>query len=662
MKKAAYTLFLALMATIATAQNPYMPLWEHVPDGEPYVFEDPDNPGKMRVYVYGSHDTHVGEYCGMDNRVWSASVDDLNDWRDEGAAFTYFVDGQYDTMYAPDIAEVVDKKSGKKLYYLYPHSRGDGRVGTVCVGERPAGPFKAINTTTDGRRCLPGSMIDFDPGVLVDDITDTKDPDYERGYRAYVYWGFQHSYAAELDPETMWSVRPGTEQLNYFIPSPRIDWNEGDPQGTTYTAIMEGENPRDYGFFEASSIRKVGNKYVMIYSGFSGREYGMSNTNSSLRYAYGDSPLGPWRSGGVLVDSRGIMPNEDGTALMATNGQNNTHGSIVEINGQWYCFYHRTPRSFGFARQAMVAPIKVVCDKKPVSKGGKVRIMAFDPYAKSKEWSAKATNGTEYVGAEVTSEGFNFYGLDPYKYYSAGIACCTIGHPGPTDTYDCWNNDAPLLGVAAGAIVGFKYFGFGGLQKNCYGLHAFDGAQKGNETMFNLWIKPLTDKAFRIRIMLDGPYMNSLHKGKEIGVVEVTARSRQELTRFSVDVANAVEGLKGKHAIYLVAEGENGELFNLVGLGFSKKDKHIAPPIVPNVTICADGKELSLPPTPVTPSNSNGYTAMNRYQVYAPLTASSIITATATSPDVKIDIFPIVNGRASVTCTYKGQKKIYLIN
>jgi len=25
--------------------NPYLPLWEHEPDGEPRVFEDPDHPG-----------------------------------------------------------------------------------------------------------------------------------------------------------------------------------------------------------------------------------------------------------------------------------------------------------------------------------------------------------------------------------------------------------------------------------------------------------------------------------------------------------------------------------------------------------------------------------------------------------------------------------------
>lgn len=34
-----------------TVGNPYLPLWEHIPDGEPYVFEDPDQPGKYRVYI-----------------------------------------------------------------------------------------------------------------------------------------------------------------------------------------------------------------------------------------------------------------------------------------------------------------------------------------------------------------------------------------------------------------------------------------------------------------------------------------------------------------------------------------------------------------------------------------------------------------------------------
>ena len=39
--------------------NPYLPLWEHLPDGEPRVFEDPDNPGKLRAYIIGSHDLRM---------------------------------------------------------------------------------------------------------------------------------------------------------------------------------------------------------------------------------------------------------------------------------------------------------------------------------------------------------------------------------------------------------------------------------------------------------------------------------------------------------------------------------------------------------------------------------------------------------------------------
>ena len=59
--KIVISLFFMLFALLCnvSAQNPYLPLWEFIPDGEPYVFEDPDNPGKYRVYIYGSHDMPV---------------------------------------------------------------------------------------------------------------------------------------------------------------------------------------------------------------------------------------------------------------------------------------------------------------------------------------------------------------------------------------------------------------------------------------------------------------------------------------------------------------------------------------------------------------------------------------------------------------------------
>ncbi len=648
------------------AQNPYLPLWEHLPDGEPRVFDDPDNPGRKRVYIVGSHDTHYTEYCGNDVRLWSAPVEDLSRWRDEGPIFSWFVNGKWDTMYAPDLVEVKDKKTGKKTYWLYPHSRGWRRVGMVCRGERPSGPFTPVNLNADGTACVEGSLIDFDPSVFVENITNKKDPDFARGYRAYVFYGFRHSTAYELDPNNMYSVRPGTKVHDYFLPASERYGVVRDPAGTTYPALYAGQNPGDFNFFEASSIRQVGNKYVMVFSGYSGPDYGLGSTNSALRYAYGDSPLGPWRSGGVLVDSRGVVPNEDGTHLTTTNAGHNTHGSLQEINGQWYVFYHRPPRGFGNARQAMVAPVKITWDKKSVAKGGTVRITGYNPYAVGQEWKASASDGKTYNGAEVTSEGFQIYGLPPYAYYSAGIACYMTGNEWLQDNHDIWNNSMTLAGIADGGIIGFKYFGFGGLEKNTKGVRAFTGTRHGDGTLLNLHLASKGHGAFRIHVMLDGPYQNKVWRGREIAVVDIPGDASSDVRNYTVAVP-AVEGLKGKHAIYLVAEkgltaNASQPLFDLYGIGFSKAGKTCDRPIVPTISITADGQALSLPATPIHSSNTNGYTDATRYQVYAPLKSNSVLKVNASDPAVRVEVSSIVDGRATVRCSYKGKEKIYLIN
>ena len=667
---------LALLGTLSvSAQNPYLPLWEHLPDGEPRVFEDPDHPGKYRAYIIGSHDITYSGYCGNDIRMWSAPVEDLSQWKDEGPIFSWYVDGQWDTMFAPDLVETTDRKTGKKTYWLYPHSRGWRRVPMVCKGDRPNGPFTPVNLTKDGRQCLPGSLIDFDPSVFIENITDKKDPDYDKGFRAYVFYGFQHSTACELDQNTMYSMRPGTQLHDYFIPASARYGVVRDPEGTTYPALYKGQNPGDFNFFEASSIRQVGNKYVMVFSGYSGPDYGLGSTNSALRYAFGDSPLGPWRSGGVLVDSRGVVENEDGSHLMTTNAAHNTHGSLQQINGQWYVFYHRPPRGFGNARQAMVAPVKITWDKKSVADGGVVKITAYDPYTKNNERTAKASDGTQYTGAEVTSEGFQIFGLPPYNYYSAGIACFMTGNEWMQDNYDVWNNSMDLAGITNKGIVGFKYFGFGGLNKDTKGIKAFAGTKKGDGTKLNINLVPGGKGAFKIHVMLDNPW-----KGKEIATVEVEANAKRVAQNYQVAVP-AVEGLKGKHAIYLVAEGAEIEskkdnrpqwarqqpqrpegLFDLLGLGFSKNGTTCEAPKVPVVTIKVDGQKLNIPATPIRCSNANGLTDAIRYQVYGPLNKNSKIDVTADDNDVKIEVGVITDNRATVTCTYKGNKKIYLIN
>ncbi len=681
MKKTVLTILSTLALTTASGQNPYLPLWEHLPDGEPRVFEDPDRPGHLRAYIIGSHDTHFTQYCGNDVRMWSAPVDNLTEWRDEGPLFTWFTGGQWDTMYAPDLVETVDKTTGKKTYWLYPHSRGWQRVGTVCRGDRPDGPFVPVNLTADGSKCVAGSLIDFDPSVFIEPVTNKKDKDYDRGYRAYVFYGFQHSTACELDPQTMYSKREGTELIDPFIPASSRDGKLLDREGSEYKALYKGQNPLDFNFFEASSIRQVGNKYVMVFSGYSGQEYGLSNTNSALRYAYGDSPLGPWRSGGVLVDSRGVVPSEDGSQLITTNAGHNTHGSLQQINGQWYVFYHRPPRGFGYARQAMVAPVNIVWDKKPVAKGGTVRITAYDPYAKDSTWTARTTDGTEYTGAEVTSEGFQVYGLPPYGYYSAGIACFMTGgtnsHEWMQDNFDVWNNSMDLAGITNKGIVGFKYFGFGGLAQDTKGLKAFEGTRPGDGTVLNLRLTPGGHGAFRIHVLLDNPW-----KGQEIGVVSVPAAAEPRRAQvFSVSVP-AVEGLAGKHALYLVADGADipprqdnrpqwgrpqqpqrpEGLFDLHGIGFTKAGQQLDVPVVPQISITADGQQLSIPATPVRTTNQNGYTDLTHYQVYAPLKSGSQLKAESNVPGVRITVSPVTDGRATIRCTYKGKEKVYLVN
>ena len=657
---------LSLIVCSAAAQNPYLPLWEHLPDGEPRVFEDPDQPGKFRAYIIGSHDVTYTAYCGPDIRMWSAPVEDLSQWRNEGPIFTWFVQGQWDTMFAPDLVETVDKATGKKTYWLYPHSRGWRRVAMVCKSDRPNGPFVPVNLTEDGTQCLPGSLIDFDPSVFIEPVTNKKDKDFDKGYRAYVFYGFQHSTACELDQNTMYSKREGTELIDPFIPASSHDGKLLDKEGSVYKALYEGQNPLD----------------LMVFSGYSGKEYGLGNTNSALRYAFGDSPLGPWRSGGVLVDSRGVVLNEDGSKLIETNAAHNTHGSLQEINGQWYVFYHRPPRGFGNARQPMVAPVKITWDKKPVAKGGVVKITAYDPYAKDNVWTAKASDGNEYTGAEVTSEGFQIFGLPPYNYYSAGLACFMYGPNSGQymqDNHDVWNNSMDLAGIQNGGIIGFKYFGFGGLAQDTKGCKAFEGTKKGDNTHIYLNLTSSGKGAFKIHIMLDNPW-----KGKELGVIYVGDKTPVNQAVTISHLIPDVEGLTGKHAIYLVTEGpevkQNEQqrpqwgrrpqgaqrpqgLFDLHGIGFTKTDAKPVP-FVPGVTITVDGQKLNIPAQPIMSTNANGYTECNHYQLYAPLKAASKVEATCESAPkaVQFEISPVVAGRATVKATYKGKEKVFLIN
>ena len=243
------------------------------------------------------------------------------------------------------------------------------------------------------------------------------------------------------------------------------------------------------------------------------------------------------------------------------------------------------------------------------------------------------------------------------------------------DNHDVWDNSMDLAGIQNGGIVGFKYFGFGGLAQDTKGVKAFEGTKKGDHTMINLYLTRSGKGAFKIHIKLDDPW-----KGQEIGVIDVSAQAGYGIVGCEVP---EVEGLTGKHAIYLVAEGpevqqpeqpQRGQwgqrpqqpqrpqgLFDLHGIRFSKGVGAPAP-IVPQVTIYADGKKLNIPAQPIRSTNQNGYTDQVRYQVYAPLKNNTKVEAESNVSGVKFEISPVTAGRATVKATYNGKEKIFLIN
>ena len=517
----------ASVTQLKTVGNPYLPLWEHIPDGEPYVFEDPDNPGHQRVYIYGSHDNLITAYCGRDQVVWSASVDSLNNWRYDGVILVvdknakgepFDSAGTADVLFAPDVTMVTDS-TGKKTYYLFPNDQTGYRNGLIAKSDRPDGPFEVCNWNAENPNQVDG-VLQFDPAVFVDDDG-----------RVYGYWGFERSYAAEFDPTTMATVKPGTKVVEDMI---------------------SGRNqPGRFKFFEASSIRKIQDKYVFIYSRFTeDGEFGLPTSNYTLAYAYSDHPLGPWTYGGTIIDGRGRETDEHDNVIASATPDGNTHGSICEINGKWYVFYHRQTGTDEYARQAMVAPITVNVEEGP---GGKVKISE----------------------GEYTSEGFAVEGLDPLERHSAGLACWYTGprpavHEWPNNTfygsyvaatyggdegmtkeealastskfdapYDLRYNSNPVVNNTDGSIVGYKYFNF--------------TATNGNEDVSLLLRLIPAGIDGTITIMVDRPWTSQ--GGQVLGTIELKADMPQDSTELAVELPSLAE-LTGKHALFFVFSSE----------------------------------------------------------------------------------------------------------
>lgn len=418
--------------------NPFLPLNEYIPDGEPHVFGD-------RVYLYGSHDKEGGHtFCMLDYFVYSAPVDDLTNWKNEGVSYRASQDPAYPRrqyLYAPDVVRGNDGR-----YYLYYCMAGEYGIGgyrepiSVAVSDSPAGPFEYLSHVCNKDGSLMMKYICFDPAVMNDD-----------GVIRLCYgtqYGFEESPDFFTNDDGINSMiemfgRSREEILSYqdSIMGPAVLTLEDDMVTVKEEARhiipykVKGTSFEEHPFFEAASLRKINGTYYFIYSSWN---------NHELCYATSDKPDRDYVFGGTLVSNAdiGYLGRK---ACDMLNMTGTTHGSLECINGQWYIFYHRLTHKSDYSRQACA-------EKVYIREDGSI------------------------AQAEITSCGMNDGPLLAEGNYPAVIACNITNGKMPHGCNSIFKEEFPnvtnigderFIGeIEEGTLIRFKYFDF----KNVSGI------------------------------------------------------------------------------------------------------------------------------------------------------------------------------------------------
>ncbi len=323
-------------------RNPVLPPDRYFPDGEPHFING-------ELYVYPSCDRDPGSYCS--DQLYVPHSRDLSEWAVDGPVFACAaLDWETVVSYPPGLMEadsydelpayiremlpkwimrvlpfrlfkriVIRRVTGsacdpdsRKLYapdsltvggrsYLF-FCTSDGLEG-VAASCSPSGPFTDPVEITFDRSGRPVTGID--PAVFRDDDGKT-----------YLYWGQINSCGAELTDD-MTKVR----------------------EDTLVNGLL---TEKEHGFHEGSSMRKINGIYYYIFAD------SHRGKPSALGYATSESPLGPFRYQGIIIDNDGCDPETW-----------NNHGSIECVNGRWYVFYHRSTGRSRYMRRMCAEPISV---------------------------------------------------------------------------------------------------------------------------------------------------------------------------------------------------------------------------------------------------------------------------------------------------------------
>lgn len=274
---------LTVLISYAAAQNPLIRN-QYSADPTARVFEG-------KVYIYPSHDIlatpghgRLAWFCMEDYHVFSSS--NLVDWTDHGKILSQktvpWADSTAYSMWAPDCIF----RNGK--YYFYfpapPAAKANSRgfkIG-VATSNTPYGPFTPLPDPIAG-------VNGIDPNVFID-----------KSGQAYLYWAQGNIYVAKLK-----------DNMVELDSAPQIIANLPDK------GLKEGPF-----LFERKGI------YYLTYPH-------VENKTERLEYATSDSPTGPFKFTGVIMDE-------------SASGCWTNHQSIVSFKDQWYLFYHDNQLSPNF--------------------------------------------------------------------------------------------------------------------------------------------------------------------------------------------------------------------------------------------------------------------------------------------------------------------------
>jgi beta-xylosidase len=262
----------------ARAGNPVFSGWYADPEG--VIF------GK-EYWIYPTYSAPYDKQVFFD----AFSSPDLVTWTKHGRILdTSAVKWARRAMWAPAIVE----KDGK--YYLFfsandiQNDRQLGGIG-VAVADRPSGPFRDL---------LGKPLIDrFHNGAQPIDQFVFKD----KGDAYYMlYGGWRHCNIARLKPD-----------FTGFIPG---------EDGTVFKSITPE------GYVEGPFMFLKDGKYYFMWS-----EGGWTGPNYSVAYAIAESPFGPFkRIGKILQQDRAVATGAG-------------HHSVIHVekSDTWYIVYHRRP-------------------------------------------------------------------------------------------------------------------------------------------------------------------------------------------------------------------------------------------------------------------------------------------------------------------------------